>query len=191
MECDLNHGTSTAGAAPPVVVSGDRPSGGGAVGGRGRFIWPLTAGAAGEFVGSSDWKFRDGWETRLSTRALSQISRLRALFSTLQWWELVPDTASELVTAGRGTELTTDDPNDVLDNDYVTAAKTPDGRLAVIYVPTQRTISVNSSAMAAGTRAAWVDPTSGTSRPVPMSSTFTTPGANAEGDNDWLLVLTS
>jgi hypothetical protein len=43
----------------------------------------------------------------------------------------VPDTQNELVTAGRGTELTTDQPKDVLENDYVTAARTPDGRLAV------------------------------------------------------------
>ena len=79
----------------------------------------------------------------------------------------MPDTANELVTAGRGTELTTDDPKDVLENDYVTAARTPDGRLAVVYLPTGRTISVNGSAMAAGTRAAWIDPTSGRRRPVP------------------------
>ena len=45
--------------------------------------------------------------------------------------------------------------------------------------------------MAAGTRAAWVDPTSGARRPVPLSATFTTPGPNAGGDHDRLLVLTS
>jgi hypothetical protein len=48
---------------------------------------------------------------------------------------------------------------------------------------------VNTSAMVAGTRAAWIDPTSGSKYPVPMSVTFTTPGANAEGANDWLLLL--
>jgi hypothetical protein len=33
---------------------------------------------------------------------------------------LVPDTTNELVTAGRGTQLTSDAPKDVLDSDYVT-----------------------------------------------------------------------
>jgi hypothetical protein len=94
------------------------------------------------------------------------------------------------VTAGRGTELTTDEPMDVLDNDYVTAARSPHGRLAVIYLPTQHTISVRRSAMAAGTRATWIDPTTGARRPAPMAAIFTTPGPNAGGDNDWLLVLT-
>jgi hypothetical protein len=158
---------------------------------RRQVLWSLTSGAAGEFVGSDDWEFHDGWERRLSTRALTQIGRLRRLFSTLAWWQLVPDTGNQLVTAGRGTELTTDEPMDVLENDYVTAARTPDGRLAVVYLPTQRTISVDPSAMAAGARAAWIDPTSGASRPVPMAASFTTPGRNAGGDHDWLLVLRS
>jgi len=70
-----------------------------------------------------------------------------------------------------------------------TAARTPDGRLAVAYLPTRRTISVDPSAMAAGTRAAWVDPTSGARRPVPLSASLTPPGRNA-ADDDWLLVLT-
>jgi Protein of unknown function (DUF4038) len=113
-------------------------------------LWSLTSGAAGEFFGSHDWSFHPGWERRLSTRGLTQVTRLRKLFSTLRWWELVPDTANELVTAGRGTELRTDEPKDVLENDYVTAARTPDGRLAVVYLPTGRTISVNRSAASSG-----------------------------------------
>jgi Protein of unknown function (DUF4038)/Putative collagen-binding domain of a collagenase len=157
---------------------------------RRQVLWSLTSGAAGEFLGTDDWDLHEGWERRLSSRALAQVARLRRLFSTLRWWELVPDTGSELVTGGRGTELTTDEPMDVLENDYVTAARTPDGRLAVVYLPSRRTISVDPTVMAAGTRAAWVDPASGARRPVPMAASFTPPGGNAAGDDDWLLVLT-
>jgi len=156
---------------------------------RRQVLWSLTSGAAGEVYGSDDWEFHPGWEGRLETRALGQVTRLRALFSSLPWWRLVPDTGSRLVTGGRGTELTTDQPRDVLENDYVTAARTPDGRLAVVYLPTRRTITVDRAAMADGTRAAWVDPASGARRPVPMSGSFTTPGPNADGGDDWLLVL--
>jgi Protein of unknown function (DUF4038)/Putative collagen-binding domain of a collagenase len=158
---------------------------------RRQVLWSLTSGAAGEFFGSDDWEFHDGWEGRLSTPAVAQVARLRALFSAMPWWRLVPDTANRLVTAGRGAELTADQPMDVLENDYVTAARTPDGRLAVVYLPTRRTISVDPSAMAAGARAAWVDPATGARRPVPMAATFTTPGRNGGGDQDWLLVLSS
>ena len=102
---------------------------------RRQVLWSLTSGAAGEFLGTHDWDLHPGWERRLSSPALTQISRLRRLFAALRWWELVPDTGSRLVTGGRGTELTTDEPTDVLENDYVTAARTPDGRLAVVYLP--------------------------------------------------------
>ncbi|MGY1685906.1 DUF4038 domain-containing protein [Geodermatophilus sp. SYSU D00867] len=158
---------------------------------RRQVVWSLTSGAAGEVMGSHDWKFEPGWETRLSTPAVAQVGRLRELFASLRWWELVPDTADELVTAGRGTRVEPDTPMDVLDNDYATAARTPDGRQAVVYLPTPRTVTVDVDALAPGVRASWVDPTSGTRTPVPVSGTFTTPGENAGGDGDWILLLTA
>jgi hypothetical protein len=158
---------------------------------RRQVVWSLTSGAAGEFMGCDDWEFHTGWETRLSTAAVAQVGRLRELFSGLRWWQLMPDTADELVTAGRGTPLMTDAPMDVLDDDYVTAARTADGRQAVVYLPTSRTISANTGALPAGSQAAWVDPTSGRRTQVAMSTSFTTPGTNDGGDKDWILLLTS
>jgi hypothetical protein len=158
---------------------------------RRQVLWSLTSGAAGDFMGSDDWEFHDGWQQRLDTTAVTQIQRLRKLFSDLPWWELVPDTKNELVTAGRGTEVTSDRSIDVLESDFVTAARIPNGQLAVIYLPASGTISVNPAAMAPGTRATWVDPTSGATRSAPMATKFTAPGVNAGGDQDWLLLLRS
>ncbi len=158
---------------------------------RRQVLWALTSGSAGEFMGSQDWRFKDGWEQRLDTPAVAQIGRLRALFQELPWWQMVPDVDESFVTAGRGTKLTTDEPMDVLDNDYVTAARTPDGRTAVVYVPTQLTISVDHAKLAADTAAVWVDPASGARRSVALTGEFTSPGRNAGGDGDWLLLFTS
>jgi Protein of unknown function (DUF4038)/Putative collagen-binding domain of a collagenase len=157
---------------------------------RRQVLWALTSGAAGEFMGSDDWEFHDGWQERLSTPAVTQIRRLRTLFSEMPWWQLVPDPDGNLVTGGRGVQIVDDRPMDVLENDYVTAAATPDGRLAVIYLPTRHTISLNRSVMGRG-RAEWVDPATGATMVVPMASTFTSPGTNGAGDSDWLLVLRS
>lgn len=158
---------------------------------RRQLLWALTSGAAGTFSGSDDWEFLDGWEERLDTPAVAQLGRLRRLFAGLAWEQLVPDTAQPLVTAGRGVQLTDDTRMDVLDNDYVTAARTPDGRLAVVYVPTARTVSVNRSLLADGTTAVWIDPASGQRRAVPLAGTFRTPGRNAGGTEDWLLLLSA
>jgi hypothetical protein len=158
---------------------------------RRQVLWALTSGAAGDFFGSDDWEFHPGWQERLSTPAVTQIRRLRDLFARMPWWQLVPDTRDHLVITGRGTRLVGDEAVDVLQNDYVTAARTPSGRLAVVYVPSRRTITVDRGSLASGVRATWVDPASGARHAVPMSDRFTTPGPNQGGDTDWLLVLST
>ncbi|GAB3317602.1 DUF4038 domain-containing protein [Geodermatophilus aquaeductus] len=158
---------------------------------RRQVLWSLTSGAAGEVSGSADWDFPPGWQTRLSTVAVTQAQRLRDLFAGLRWWELVPDTGGDLVTAGRGTPLTEVTAMDVLDDDHVTAARTPDGGQAVVYLPTPRTIAVDTGLLAPGTRAAWVDPTSGARTETPLADTFTPPGPNDAGDGDWILLFTA
>lgn len=155
-----------------------------------QMLWSLTSGAAGAFYGSDDWEFHDGWEQRMDTRSVAQLGRLHRLFAGLPWTRLVPDTTSALVTAGRGTQITGATEADVLQSDYVTASRSPDGRLAVVYLPSARTITVDRTQLAATTEARWVDPASGTAQTTPMSNTFTTPGRNADGDDDWLLVFT-
>ena len=155
---------------------------------RRQVLWALTSGAAGDFMGSDDWEFHDGWQQRLSTPGVEQVSRLRDLFSELPWWALVPDLRGELVTSGRGERITADRPLDVLDNDYATAARSRDGRYAVVYVPTARTLTLDLSLLADDVSLAWVDPSSGARSPVERTPLLTTPGSNDAGGSDWLLV---
>jgi hypothetical protein len=158
---------------------------------RRQMLWALTSGAAGAFYGSDDWEFPRGWEQRLDTEAVAQLGRMHNQFRQLPWWSLVPDTARPWITGSRGTALTDDTGKDVLDNDYVTAARSVDGRLAAAYFPSAHTVSVDRAALAAGAKAVWIDPASWTSRMVPITDTFTTPGVNADGDEDWLLMITA
>ena len=119
--------------------------------------------------------------TRLDTAAVAQLGRLRDCSTRWPGGRLVPDTASTLVTAGRGTELTDDTEMDVLDNDYVTAARSPDGTLAVVYVPTARTITLDPTVLASGATADWVDPVDGTRQAVPLAGSFDCPGPERRG----------
>ena len=70
------------------------------------------------------------------------------------------------------------------------------GTLAIIYMPSNRTMTVAMSQMAGSTVARWYDPTNGSytadaASPVAASGThnFSRSGANAGGDHDWVLVL--
>jgi hypothetical protein len=157
---------------------------------RRQVLWALTSGSPGDVFGSDDWEFHDGWQDRLDTPAVAQIHRLRDLVASLEWWRLVPDVAERFVAAdGRGTRILSDEPMDVLDNDYVTAAFDPDGSFGVVYVPTRRTITLDLGLLGDSPEATWIDPSTGTGRSAGTGPAFTTPGRNADGDEDWLLVL--
>ena len=78
----------------------------------------------------------------------------------------------------------------------MTTASTPDGTLAISYLPTGGTIVVDMTRLAGRVQAQWYDPTNGTYSPVSGSPFrnagsvhLTTPGKNADGDPDWVLVL--
>jgi chitodextrinase len=97
------------------------------------------------------------------------------------------------VTAGYGTFA---DSGALGDNDYLTAARTPDGALVMAYMPTRRTITVEMSRLAAPAYAQWYDPSNGSYTAIPGSPlanagtrNFTPPGNNSTGDGDWALVL--
>jgi hypothetical protein len=78
----------------------------------------------------------------------------------------------------------------------VTAAGTPDGKLAIAYLPAITTITVDMTKLGDTVTARWYDPTNGTyvtitGSPFPNMGThnFTSPGNNSTGDPDWVLVL--
>jgi hypothetical protein len=118
---------------------------------------------------------------------------LKALFQPRAWYELVPDQTHIVVTAGWGTFSST---GSIGANDYVTAASTPSGKLVMAYVPSARTITVDMNKLSGPATARWYDPAAGTFTSIANSPflamgshDFTTPGLNADGDGDWVLVL--
>jgi len=159
---------------------------------RRQVLWTYTSGGIGTAYGHrAIWPFEDGWERFVDTEAVAQLGRLHALVAALDWWRLVPDDG--LLTEGAGAQITTGTQNggfaDVLESDHATAAISGDGDLALVYVPTARTIVLDTARFAPGARVRWVDPASGESTEVRLTPRLTTPGPNAEGDEDWLLVV--
>ena len=144
------------------------------------------------FYGSDDWEFHEGWENRLDTDAVAQLGRLRELFEPTRLVDAGsrhrqrPGDGGSRYRAHRRHRM------DVLDNDYVTAARSPDGTLAVVYLPTARTITVDRAALAVNGNADWVDPASGTRQACRMADDFRRPRARTpRGDDDWLLLITA
>jgi hypothetical protein len=159
--------------------------------------WTMLSGATGQFYGDTyTWQFLPGWQRHLDTIGSRQLTFVTNLFARRRWFDLVPDTGHQLVVSGYGTFSTGGDLND---SDYVTAARTPDGSLAIAYLPTGHPIVVDMRRMTGRrVQAQWYDPTSGRYATIPGSPfaprgrrRFTVPGRNHEGDHDWVLVLTA
>ena len=157
-------------------------------------LWALTSGGVGVTYGERHiWQFIPPWQDMRDTEAVHEQGRTVDLFRSFAWWTLVPDADGTFLTGGQGEDVTTgtqeDGFADVLESDRATAAIAADGSLAVVYVPTARTITLDVSRLAPGLRATWVDPVSGDRQETALAESLTTPGENAGDDEDWVLVL--
>jgi hypothetical protein len=117
------------------------------------------------------------WHEALRLPGAGQMKHLHDVFASLPWWELLP--AQDLLRAQPGE-------TDVLR--YVTAARTGDGRTAVLYVAAGGEVSLDTTSLADGLAATWVDPRSG--RRVNAGRVERAQvGLRAPDSQDWVLIL--
>ena len=172
--------------------------------------WGMLSGAAGTVFGndfvwtaqsargtySADYAAADrtvsSWAAELESPGTFQMMRLHQLFEGLPWQRLVP--------AGAASGL----PDPVVSGQRpralrIASAATRQGDLLVLYVPParkrSRAFTLSMSGLSGPSRARWFDPTTGQILPaagdIPNRGTFTfrTPGKNALGETDWVLVV--
>jgi hypothetical protein len=157
--------------------------------------------------GSVTWTFvaTGDWRVLLGESAVVDFQRMGAFLNGIAWYHLVPSGLAgmaTLVTTGTGTPTQwSDDTFESGGEDWIVSAAARDGTLLLAYVPSthQGAFTVAMSVMRASARARWLDPTSGAFAADPAGSgfvlankgthSFATPGLNATGDADWVLVL--
>ena len=153
----------------------------------------LLGGATGHVFGNNPiWHFDgpglfpvDGtWQDALDSPGTVSMQHAFELFDQLAWWDLVPDVCSELFRDGTEGWV-----------DRTVSAITSDRSLAIVYFPGGRTVEADLNALAGDTPTlTWVDPTNGEfgeTSSVDATTDFelTPPGANAAGDDDWILLI--
>lgn len=134
--------------------------------------------------GSKDGSGTAGWQAQLSSPGARSMSRLSALMGGLTWGKLAPDTGQRLLKA---VSEKGDDP---------VAAFSAETGQAIVYLPRGGAVSLDLSALG-GTSAqlTWADPSSsrtvdaGTKPTQGGAVSLAPPGANADGDPDWVLVV--
>lgn len=166
--------------------------------------WAMLSGACGQFFGChSIWYFDSRghrysnrkpaatWRKALELPGSRDMVRLGAFLRQHPWHQLVPDLKDQLVTAGDGTDVS-----------KVLAAITADGKLAMLYVPSQakfpHQLTLDLSRFAKPVHGRWFNPAQD-AKELPLPSpllnakgqTVLTPGDNGSGANDWVLILES
>lgn len=150
----------------------------------------LNGALAGHAYGHRDiWTFAPRWREALDDIGARQMAHVKALFATRPWWALVPDQGDAFVTAGRG---------NLGEDGYVSAARSDDGTLAILYLPEGRPVTLDISRLRPerGITARWFDPTDGQLAPAEGSPVradgprpFAPPPKNGAGERDFVLIL--
>jgi hypothetical protein len=129
----------------------------------------------------SSVEFPTTWQNALGLQGSKSMSILRRIFSSYPWYAMTPDTGDTFVTAGVSSEL-----------DRVAASVANDRSFAMAFVPSSRTIRLDLGRLRGPDELIWIDPTDGARHRVASSATgrvsLVTPGKNARGGQDWLLV---
>jgi len=149
----------------------------------------VLSGGTGHIMGNRPiWLFDPGWQGALNSAGARTLANLRSLFESIDWWTLVPDSANTFLTAGVGSG-----------GSRAVASRASSGSLALVYMPTARTLTLAMGQLAGPhVRARWFDPAngayttvSGSPFPASGSQAFAPTGSNAHGLGDWVLVLDS
>ena len=158
----------------------------------------LLAGAAGQIFGNNPlWHF-DGpglypapvsWQQALGGKGTQSMSHLHDLFAALPWWLLQPDINNTFVIGGLGSG-----------QDRAVAARAADRSFAIVYMPSNRRITLDMNGLAGPLiTARWYDPANGgvsdaNGSPFPATGSLgfgPQAAKNSDGFEDWVLVLES
>jgi hypothetical protein len=158
----------------------------------------LLSGAFGHVFGNAPiWSFgtagsagiSGGWRAALDSRGARSMGVLKSVFTSVQWDLLVPDLARAFLIEGASAGA----------DELAVAAVSSDRAFGLVYVPSARSLRLDLRRLAGSQiRATWIDPSTG-SRQTPLGSPFsgdqsrslTTPGSNASGFSDWILLVES
>jgi hypothetical protein len=99
------------------------------------------------------WLFWAGWQHAIALPGSIAMARWGGFFRQIRWSDLVPDDRHTVLSGGLG---------EARGLDRATAARTGDGRLAVIYTPSRRPLEIQLSSLVGPTVAAtWFEPSTG------------------------------
>lgn len=144
-------------------------------------------GLAGHTYGHKDiWMYTYFWQDSLTSECSHHMSRLKEFMDSIPWWELKPAENREVF---RFQENESRIQRIDAHSEYFPTAFSD--RLAVSYFMDHREFYPTEYWMGENFRRRWIDPVSGRVYDLkkPVSGGYRTPGTNAGGGQDWILVI--
>jgi len=146
----------------------------------------VLSGSPGQVYGHSGlWAFSSpvidatDWTTQLAATARAQMVHVKTLLTQYEWWKLVPQQNTSLVSSSLGA-----------DGSRVCPARASDGSFAMVYIPASQSVTVVMSALApSSVRARLYDPTAGTFSAVSGSPFANTGTQSIASGGERVLVL--
>jgi hypothetical protein len=157
--------------------------------------WSILRGGFGHVFGCTPiWYYGEGWEAALDGPGSQGMSRFAEAFRSRPWWLLEPEAAPGVGWDPRwqGRRLLLEGHGESRGLTFCSVGRTADGTLAMVYMPSARTLALDLSVLAGSTaRLSWYDPirggwTDGGELPCDGTATVEPPG-----DQDWLLAIES
>ena len=156
--------------------------------------WSILAGASGEIFGHRDmYQVNKKFVQALNDPGSESMKIFQTFVQSIPWYNMKGDWAHSLFITGRGTFNSTQYPGG---EDYATAAFTPDSTLAILYMPSYRTVGINMNRFKKPVVIKWFDPSTGAYKTIPK--TFPNKGIsyikppsfrNDKGYDDWVLIV--
>ncbi len=144
--------------------------------------WAILCGATGQIMGNRPlWGFDPGWQFAMNATASQDMARLKVLFNSRAWYDLIPDQNYKVVIGGVGEH------NGL---DYLAAARSTDGSAIIAYLPDSRTITVDLTKVSGSQALAWwFNPRNGKAVSAGKFATQGNRDFTPPGKEDWVLVL--
>jgi hypothetical protein len=120
------------------------------------------------------------WRDALNFDAGEQVAHLSALFQSIEFQKLRPDSG-----------VLAEQPGDEALSEYAAATSSGDGRLVVVYTPVEKRLKINVTKLPTPLIAAWVNPRTGERSSVLAVLRGAALECPAPGPGDWLLLLRS
>ncbi len=112
--------------------------------------WAVLAGGFHTYGHNDMWRKNPTWRRSLEAPGALAMGVLKTIFTSREWWELVPDQSVFSTSAGEGKTLNA-------------AARSEDGGTVIVYLSSPAGVTINMSRLTAGprSRATWVNPVTG------------------------------